>query len=191
MENKTSSYLKLGEMFDEFGVRQDLWIEWRHDNRNDPDCCPVCKVLDRCWFLRTKMPQQPQHPSCHCSVIPISNPVPHKNAKAICPIGKFTDYVWGEKYKWKGKYKFFEEMGFTVYDAEYLVKEFEEQAVEKYCKGEYTLKSLDDKGQRINILIELRGSVETRRFGTGWMVRPHGLITNNTPLGSNKKNERI
>ncbi len=72
-----------------------------------------------------------------------------------------------------------------------LAKELEQQAVEKYCNGEYTLGDLDEQGRRINIFVELKGKLETRRFGTGRMVRPCGLITNNTPLGSNKKYERI
>lgn len=82
-------------------------------------------------------------------------------------------------------------MGFTVEDSQMLAKELEQQAVEKYCKGEYTLGVLNEHGQRINITVELKGKLKARRFGTGWMVRPHGLITNNTPLGSNKKYERI
>ncbi len=191
MNNKSSSYIKLGEMFDENGIRSDLWIEWVHDNPNNPNCCPICKVLDNCWFLYNKMPLQPQHPNCHCGVKPISNPVPHKNARASCPINKFIGYIWGEIYKENGKDKFYEEMGFSVDDSQSLAKELERQAVEKYCKGEYTLGVLNEQGQRINIVVELKGKLETRRFGTGWMVRPHGLITNTTPLGSNKKYERI
>jgi len=186
MENKTSSYLKLGEMFDDLGIRQDLWIEWRHDKRDDPDCCPVCKVLDRCWFLRAKMPQQPQHPYCHCTVMPISNPVPHKNAKAVCPVEKFTGYIFNPKYD-DGKEHMFIGMGYSVKDSERLRQEYEKQAVEKYCKGEYSLGDLDEYGQRINIYIDLENNGIKRTCDTGWMVRPNGLITNNTPYASKER----
>lgn len=79
----------------------------------------------------------------------------------------------------------FESWGYTIEDAEWLQKEVEEQALHKYISGDYTLGKLNDKGQRINIRIELErksgsGSVS---FLSGWMVQPNGQIKLNTPYG--------
>lgn len=43
----------------------------------------------------------------------------------------------------------------------------------------------------VKAVVTCEETLETRRFGIVRMVRPHGLITNTTPLGSNKKYERI
>lgn len=48
MDKKSNSYIKLGDMFDENGIRSDLWIEWVHDESDNTDCCPICKVFDDC-----------------------------------------------------------------------------------------------------------------------------------------------
>ena len=57
-------------------------------------------------------------------------------------------------------------------------------AVNKYTEGGYRLGKLDSNGQRINIEVEIdRDGKSSVKFISGWMVRPKGVITNNTPLG--------
>ena len=77
----------------------------------------------------------------------------------------------------------FESLGFTVDDSEYIQKEFERQAVENYCNSKYQLGRLDENGQRINIDINFQKNGKEITFISGWMVRPKGAITCNTPLG--------
>ncbi len=84
---------------------------------------------------------------------------------------------------WNGKRALFESLGFTVDDSEYLQKEFERQAVENYCNSKYQLGRLDENGQRINIDINFQKNGKEITFISGWMVRPKGAITCNTPLG--------
>ena len=126
------------------------------------------------------MPNQPLHPHCHCRSKPISNPVPPKNAKAICPISKFQGYIFNPAYD-DGKEALFTGVGYSIADSEKLCREYEKQAAEKYCQGEYILAGLNCYGQSINIVIDLENNGKKKQFISGWMVRPHGLITNNTP----------
>ena len=65
---------------------------------------------------------------------------------------------------------------------EILKQEYEKQAVEEYCNSNYKLGKLNDQGQRINIDIKFEKNNRKIIFESGWMVRPKGLITNNTPL---------
>lgn len=52
--------------------------------------------------------------------------------------------------------------------------------------GQYTLGKLDEYGQRFNIEIKLPGigaaSGKTSSLKSGWMTRPDGSITLNTPF---------
>ena len=74
--------------------------------------------------------------------------------------------------------------GFTIEDSVYLKNEFERQAREKYLRGNYELGKLNEYGQRITIEIKLKSSVKDDIvLKTGWMIRPLGYITCNTPLG--------
>lgn len=76
------------------------------------------------------------------------------------------------------------EMNFDISRSEYLKNEFEKQAKEKYISGDYEIKRLNNQGQRINIKTEVKNVLgEIKYFISGWMVRPHGLITCNTPFG--------
>ena len=54
--------------------------------------------------------------------------------------------------------------------------------MDKYCEGNYNLAKLDVEGQRINIDINFEVGDRKIVFTSGWMVRPKGEITNNTPL---------
>lgn len=73
-------------------------------------------------------------------------------------------------------------LGFTINDSNYLKEEYENQAVKKYCNSEYKLGKLDMQGQRINIDIKFVRHGRNFVFTSGWMIRPKGEITNNTPL---------
>ena len=79
----------------------------------------------------------------------------------------------------------FESWGYSVDDSQWLQKEFERQALDKYVSGEYQLGVLDKFGQRIHIRIEIprKNSTEKVSFYTGWMVHPGGQIKLNTPYG--------
>ena len=63
--------------------------------------------------------------------------------------------------------------------SEYLKNEYCKQALEQYLSGNYKLKNLDRRGQRLAIPINLRGTV----FYSGWMLCPEGKIKNTTPFG--------
>ena len=157
------------------------WVEWKHIPMGLLHC-PVCLVLDKCWFNNVLKPELPQHEKCHCAANNISKPIPNVNAKAKCDLKKFTDYIFSDKYAWNGKRDLFEMLGFTIKDSQYLKEEYEKQAVKNYCDSKYKLGKLDMQGQRINIDIEFVKNGRNLIFTSGWMVRPKGEITNNTPL---------
>ena len=157
------------------------WVEWEHISKGLIHC-PVCLVLDKCWFSNMLKPEIPQHENCHCVVKNISKPMPNVNAKAKCALKKFTDYIFSDNYAWNGKRDLFEILGFKKEDSEYLQKEYENQAIENYCNSKYKLGKLDEQGQRINIDIKIVKNGRTIVFNSGWMIRQNGEITNNTPL---------
>ena len=95
---------------------------------------------------------------------------------------KFTDYIFSDKYSWNGKRALYELLGFRKEDSEYLQQEYEKQAIENYCNSKYKLGKLDTQGQRINIDIKFTKNGRDIVFTSGWMIRPKGQITNNTPL---------
>lgn len=144
-------------------------------------------VLDECWFNNLIKPELPQHKKCHCIAYAISKPIPNVNTKAKCDLKKFTDYIFSDKYSWNGKRVLFELLGFRKEDSEYLQQEYEKQAVENYCNSKYNLGKLDTQGQRINIDIKFIKNGREIVFTSGWMVRPKGQITNNTPLADKKE----
>ena len=174
------------------------WVKWRHSGIPDKEGeareqarnkmelerhCKVCTVLSGDYFPTFNMPLYPQHPHCDCMLFSISKPT--LQAVATCDVRKFSDYLFGEKYANNGKVKLFKLLGFTVNDTEYLLTEFEKQAKQKYLSGDYILGKHDQYGQHITIAItglksSLKGGIIIK---TGWMVRPLGLITCNTPLG--------
>lgn len=178
-------------------INDSSWIKWIHEGVPDePEWlreilrnifalfghCSKCTSLSGCFFAdRTeKCPEHPLHPSCHCTKSLAGKPL----SSADCPIEKFTKYIFADKYAGNGKRKLFEQLGFNAEDSQYLQQEFQKQAKERYVAGDYTLGLLDSRGQRISISVLLanqeRGMV---KFVSGWMVRPNGYITCNTPLG--------
>ena len=157
------------------------WVEWKHISAGLLHC-PVCLALDKCWFNNILKPALPQHEKCHCAALSISRPIANVNTKAECDLGKFTNYIFSDKHAWNGKRDLFHILGFTIDDSEYLKEEYEKQAVQEYCNSNYKLAKLDMQGQRINIEIKFERNCRNIIFESGWMVRPEGTITNNTPL---------
>ena len=173
----------LKNLFDSNGnIRANVWVEWQHEITTQGHC-GICLVLDKCWFDNNFMPPIPLHFSCHCTKKYISPPIANITSKSKCDINKFVGYIFSDKYASNGKRALFESLGFTVDDSEYLQKEFERQAVENYCNSKYQLGRLDENGQRINIDINFQKNGKEITFISGWMVRPKGAITCNTPLG--------
>ena len=125
----------------------------------------------------------PQHEKCHCLVASVSKPIPKITARAECDLKKFTEYIFSDKYAWNGKRDLFETLGFSIKDSQYLKQEYENQAVKNYCNSDYKLGKFDLYGQRINIDIRFEKNGRNLVFTSGWMVKPKGEISNNTPLG--------
>lgn len=172
------------------------WVKWYHKGipdeegdareqaRNQAETqrhCKVCTVLSGDYFPSPNMPPYPQHPHCDCMLFSIDKPA--SQAVASCAIEKFTKYVFLPENS-KGKTALFKDLGYTIEDSEYLKSEFEIQAKQKYLNGEYVLGKLNNYGQRITIEIKLKSAIKDDIIlKTGWMIRPLGYITCNTPLG--------
>jgi RHS repeat-associated protein len=105
--------------------------------------------------------------------------------KAIAPIDKFSKYIFKEGAT-HGKDAVFRGLGYSADDSAQLAKMWEDQASAKYAQGDYTLGKLDQYGQRINITIDVPGvgpaAGKTSSLTSGWMIRPDGSITLNTPF---------
>lgn len=174
------------------------WVEWNHFLvPNKPQWfrnilrnilsltghCLNCSALDGCYFITNNMPNQPLHPNCDCSKITLSQEKVVKNAYAICDIRKFTEYVFRNTAESRGKNKIFYDLGFNIQDSEYLQIEMCRQAKNQYLLGNYRLKQLDKRGQRLAIPITLKN----KHFYSGWLLCPEGKIQNTTPFGGWKK----
>ena len=100
-------------------------------------------------------------------------------------IRKFTEYIFKDGAA-PGKDVVYKNMGYGINDSETLINMYKEQATMKYAKGEYTLGKADSFGQRINIEIELPGigdaAGKTSYLKSGWMVKPDGSLSLNTPF---------
>ena len=180
----------------------NYWVEWVHEGTAPAKTiaekalyaatgivsnhCSRCLNLNGCRFLKSKMPEIPLHPNCHCEAKPILNsPIPGITAIAECDIRKFTDYIFHEDpLTNKGKKDLFESWGYDKIYSEQLQAEIIKQAQEKYANGEYELGKLDFFGQRINITIVLltpNGKIVS--FRSGCMVYPDGRLKITTPYG--------
>lgn len=170
------------------------WIEWDHFLiPNKPmwfrnmlrnilamkGHCLTCTSLDGCYFVRSIMPEQPLHPHCDCKKKAISYGIVQRNAKAVCGIEKFRDYVFAPKYYGKGKVALFKDWGYTINDSDDLRNTFAEQALLAYKSGQYKLKNLDEHGQRLAIPVSLKN----KSFYSGWLLCPEGEIVLITPFG--------
>lgn len=175
----------------------DGWVKWFHSGIPDElewqrkitraiaaifGHCMECTALSGCFFKDdiSRCPEYPRHTNCDCKKINTGAP----RALAYCDINKFIGYIFSDKYASNGKRDLFEQLGFTDQDSEFLKSEYERQAREKYISGNYRLGKIDSNGPRMNIEINFahpdRGLVS---FVSGWMIRPNGQITCNTPLG--------
>lgn len=188
---------KGGEIID------NSWIKWLHWGIPDREGeqrenarvnleamghCKECTVLSGCYFVKSKLPKKKTegdgllHPHCDCKLNEIAKP--NGIVTAICPIEKFTGYIFSDKYANNGKIKLFRNLGFSKEDSQYLKWEFDSQAKQKYLNGDYEIGRLDKHGQRINITITIDSRTKKGiKLVTGWMIRPLGKITCNTPLG--------
>ena len=141
--------------------------------------CLNYSALDGCYLVTRNMPEQPLHLHCHCKKKDIPLSVVKKNANAECDIRKFTEYIFADKHASKGKNQIFYDLGFDINDAFYLQREYEKQALIQYLDGNYILKDLDLRGQRLAILVTFNG----KSFYSGWLLYPEGIIKNTTPFG--------
>ncbi len=175
-------------------IRYNKWIEWEHFLiPNKPEWlrdilrnlmvifahCLNCTALDGCYLLDNNKPKQPLHEHCDCRKKVVSFSKVKTNSYAECNIAKFTEYVFKNDKDSKGKNKIFYDLGYSINDSEYLKKEYCKQALEQYLSGNYRLKNLDKRGQRLAIPINLKGKI----FYSGWMLCPEGKIRNTTPFG--------
>jgi len=101
------------------------------------------------------------------------------------PVAKFRDFIFKEGAT-HGKAPVFKELGYNVEDSEELAQIYAEQGAAKYAKGEYQQGKLDQYGQRIDIEIEMNGkgvaAGKTSYLRSGWMIKPDGSISLNTPF---------
>lgn len=168
------------------------WIEWEHFLiPNKPDWfrqilraimallrhCMTCTVLDGCYFVERIMPNLPLHTNCDCKKLDKSLAIVKSKAKAECDIRKFTNYVFKDNSN--GKKQIFLNLGYNINDSFFLQQEFCKQALKNYLLGNYKLKTLNSRGQRLAIPITLNSF----SFYSGWMMYPEGLIKNTTPFG--------
>lgn len=152
--------------------------------------CLDCTSMSGCYFIdgEKTFPKYPHHDNCHCKKFK-RKPV---TVKAGFVTDKFRGYVFSEKYVYKGKVDvFINDYGYTIADSDYLLSEYMRQAREKYISGDYVLGLLDEFGQHITIEIVLYTPWSGRvAIKTGWMVRPNGLITCNTPFSGDDHKKR-
>lgn len=170
------------------------WIEWDHFLiSNKPEWlreilrnimalfghCTNCTALDGCYLVTRNMPEQPLHERCDCKKKNISQVIVKSNANAECDIRKFTEYVFKNTQDSKGKNQIFYDLGFNIDDSGYLQTEYNKQALNQYLNGNYVLKNLDRRGQRLAIPVSFNGT----SFYSGWLLCPEGKIKNTTPFG--------
>lgn len=170
------------------------WIEWAHFLvPNKPDWlreiirnlnaflghCLDCSALDGCYFVEHNMPKMPLHERCDCYKKNLDLLKVKNNVNSECDIRKFTEYIFKDVTGSKGKNQIFYDLGYNIKDSNYLKEEFCKQAVKEYLSGNYLLKNLDRRGQRVAIPINLKN----KNFYSGWMICPNGKIKNNTPFG--------
>ena len=152
--------------------------------------CKICTALSGCYFVTNEMrghlPPEMLHPRCDCTYEFVAASQVKEQARAICSVNKFRGFVFQQSGIKDGKDTPYLDLGFDINDSEYLSKEYERQAKERYAQGQYVLhKKQTEKsktfGQTINIMIELTGNGKTRKMLSGWMVHPLGLIVLATP----------
>ena len=153
--------------------------------------CLDCTALSGCYFANNNLPTNVEssngllHPNCDCFLVEVSERTINDDCEAVCPISKFVDYIFSDKYVSNGKKALFNSFGFTIEDSYKLKREYERQAREQYINGDYIIKKIDKFGLSINILITLvNKNGREYKFYSGWKVYPEGLINCNTPYGA-------
>jgi hypothetical protein len=100
-------------------------------------------------------------------------------------VRKFSDYIF-KPGATHGKDHVFRSFGYGPEHSTQLANEFTRQATARYAARDFVLGHADQYGQRITIPIDLvgQGSAEGRiaRILSGWMIRPDGSLTLNTPF---------
>lgn len=109
-----------------------------------------------------------------------------KNGNVSADMRKFTEYIFKDGAA-PGKDVVYKNLGYSMENSEALTKNYIEQAMKKYKKGQYQINGDPTQyGQKINIEIELPGigdaAGKTSYLKSGWMIRPDGSITLNTPF---------
>lgn len=79
-----------------------------------------------------------------------------------------------------------QKLGYSEKDSARLAEIWQNQASQKYAKGEFVLGKKDKWGQRIDIEIKLEGIGDAKgKFSflkSGWMLNEDGSISLNTPF---------
>lgn len=167
------------------GVGRRAWVEWKHISTGLTHC-QTCLKLDKCWFMKARMPRLPQHEYCHCIVLPIAITDVVERFKTTSSIKKFTEYLFNPSNPQnKGKAKLFFLWGYDIEDSQWMVEESQRQARKKFLAGEYSLGELDEYGQRIHIQMSIKNRItgEMVVFRTAWIARPNGELVLVTPYG--------
>ncbi|MCL2599445.1 MAG: hypothetical protein FWD76_06035, partial [Firmicutes bacterium] len=159
--------------FWDFITGRSFWHEWVHGgdakkahtiNKKKKNVelglskehCPICLNLHGCWFVGSKSPIQPLHKYCHCAFVKIPTPVGGFGVIAQCDRRKFVEYIFNpDSAKGEPKGDFFRRHGYTIDDVDYMMGEYERQAIQIYGSGEYALGKLDAFGQRIDMWFTL------------------------------------
>jgi len=100
-------------------------------------------------------------------------------------VRKFSDYIF-KPGATHGKDRVFRSFGYGAEHSEELAADFTRQATRRHAIGDYVLGHADQYGQRITVPIDLVGRGPAAGRSTtilsGWMVRPDGSLTLNTPF---------
>jgi hypothetical protein len=100
-------------------------------------------------------------------------------------VRKFSDYIF-KPGATHGKDRVFRSYGYGPEHSEFLASDFTRQATARYAARDFTLGTADQYGQRLTIPIDLIGrgdaSGRSTTILTGWMLRPDGSLTLNTPF---------
>lgn len=160
------------------GLKENDWVQWVAEENDWQD---NCDKFHKCYFIVKQMPKYPQHKNCRCRLEKCKKPIPNVTASAVCDIRKFTEYIFNSSYD-DGKKELFEGWGYTIIDSNYLQKLYIEQALQKYCNGDYQYLGTNKYCAKISIIITLsnKNGVE-QRINTIWGLGEKGKISLITP----------
>jgi len=104
--------------------------------------------------------------------------VAKKQVLASVDVRKFTEYALDATNS-KGKYAIFESLGYTKDNAAELVMMYKKQGLKSFLNKRYVLRTFNEYGQRITIIIKLKGigskTGKTVKIKSGWMIENHGI----------------